>query len=426
MTLDELIRSVAPADHEIHKKPDPRDIKGTGFQLVRAGLLEYREPEYLVDNFLEADNLAMLFGEPAAGKSFVALDLAACIATGRAWKGRETQQGCVIYLAGEGHGGIARRLKAWQQHTGQQLDDAPMFISTIAAQFLDKKHIRDVGEKVRTIALAEMDPVLIIVDTLSRNLGPGDENSDMAEFVTAVDNLRREYAAAALIVHHSGHAAKDRGRGGSQLRAALDAEYRVHKNHGSPIVMIENTKMKDSTEPEPITLRLQEIELGTNKKGEPVTSAVLVKCDHATQADVATKKLSASKLLALNNFKQAAADLGKLNDDGKFAGLHVDDWRKSFYDASTADSEDGKKKAFQRARKDLVESGHMRVEGDIYHLAGQLGQLEESMIADQIKRRGDMAGFIAGETISLISQPLKPKGDKGTTAGQEGTCPVGM
>ena len=34
--------------------------------------------------------------------------------------------------------------------------------------------------------------------------------------------------------------------------------------------------------------------------------------------------------------------------------------------ASTADSTDGKRKAFQRARRDLVEAGALRVRDDIY------------------------------------------------------------
>ncbi len=41
-------------------------------------------------------------------------------------------------------------------------------------------------------------PVLIIIDTLHRNLGPGDENSaqDIAAYVKAADALRLRYGAA--------------------------------------------------------------------------------------------------------------------------------------------------------------------------------------------------------------------------------------
>ena len=425
MKLDEILRAVSPLDHEVHYRAPKFNIPQKGFHFLPVGELEYREPEFLLDGLIETDCLAMLFGDPAAGKSFVALDWAACISTGRAWKGRDTTSGTVIYLAGEGHNGIARRLAAWTRHTGQSLVGSPFHISTAAAQFLDEDHIRDVAEKVRAIAESEGDPCLIVIDTLSRNLGPGDENMDMAKFVQAVDELRQEYKCTVIIVHHSGHTAKDRGRGGSQLRAALDVEYRVTKPEGTPIVTIENSKMKDAAPPEPITLRLQDVEIGTSKKGEPVTSAVLVKCDPAEAKEATKKGLSGAKLAALQNFKEVAREFGKLDSDGKFAGLHVDDWREPFYAASTADSDAGKKKAFQRAKKVLVELGALKVENDIYFLAGQFADLEQSLIAEDIAKRGDNQDVTANEEKTDTSEPLTEDRDKGTTGGQSGTCPVG-
>jgi len=41
----------------------------------------------------------MIFGQPASGKSFLAVDLAASIATGRAFQGLKTQKGDVVYIA---------------------------------------------------------------------------------------------------------------------------------------------------------------------------------------------------------------------------------------------------------------------------------------------------------------------------------------
>lgn len=419
MKIEDIIRAVAPFGHEIHDRLPKHRIPRKGFHLVAVNQLEYREPEFLLDGLIETDCLAMLFGDPAAGKSFVALDWAACIATGRTWKGRNAAQGPVIYLAGEGHNGIARRLRAWVKNTGQSLDDAPFFLSTAAAQFLDETHACDVAEKVRAVAEAEGEPSLIVIDTLSRNLGPGDENSDMAEFVQAVDELRREYQCTALIVHHSGHAAKERGRGGSQLKAALDVEYRVSKPEGSPIVTLENSKMKDAPPPEPITLRLQEVELGTNKKGEPITSAVLVSCDPAQAKQAGNKRLTASLAAALHTFKTAARELGTLDSDGNFAGLHVEDWRQPFYDASTSDSADGKKKAFQRARDKLVEEGKLTVQRDIYHLSrSSHSELEIGLISKAIAKVRDKPKCDANQDKTVISESLNGQRDSGTEAGQ--------
>src|SRR4029079_9871616 len=51
------------------------------------------KPEWLVDGALPARSLILLFGDTGVGKSFLALDWAASIATGTAWHGRPVKQG---------------------------------------------------------------------------------------------------------------------------------------------------------------------------------------------------------------------------------------------------------------------------------------------------------------------------------------------
>ena len=62
--------------------------------------------------------LSVMYGAPGAGKSFVALDMALSISTGTPWQGIPTRQGKVLYIAGEGVGGLGKRLKAWEAHNG--------------------------------------------------------------------------------------------------------------------------------------------------------------------------------------------------------------------------------------------------------------------------------------------------------------------
>ena len=47
-------------------------------------------------------------------------------------------------------------------------------------------------------------------------------------------------------------------------------------------------------------------------------------------------------------------------------GVDLDEWRKEFYRKHTGDTPTAKQKAFQRARKDLVESKVMAVTDDVY------------------------------------------------------------
>lgn len=104
---------------------------------------------------------------------------------------------------------------------------------------------------VRAVAAEDITPQLVILDTLARCFGPGDENStqDMTRFVAACDEIRSRWRCAVLLIHHSGLSDKTRSRGSSALRAALDAEYRLERTDAS--LLLTATKMKDAEPPAP-------------------------------------------------------------------------------------------------------------------------------------------------------------------------------
>ena len=99
----------------------PSGEQSKGFEFVSAGELTAtpKPVSYLIDGLIETEALCLLFAPPSAGKSFVSISMAAAIATGKDWLGRGTRQGAVFYLAGEGHAGLARRLKAWEVNNDQ-------------------------------------------------------------------------------------------------------------------------------------------------------------------------------------------------------------------------------------------------------------------------------------------------------------------
>lgn len=334
------------------------------FDLVRASEMELAEPEFIVHRLLETSVLALAFGEPGCGKSFWAIDLVACLATGKAFHGRAVKRGVVVYIAGEGHNGLRRRLEAWQRHHGIGLDGAPLFISRRPAQFLDSASARAVADAVDEVVAAEGPPVLIVVDTLARNFGPGDENStaEMGAFVAAMDDLKARYpGCAVLIVHHSGHADKNRARGAMALKGALDAEFAVSKTGDA--ITLTSTKMKDAPEPPPMIFTLQSVEIGRTRAGEPITSAVLIEAEAAT---IRPARMSPALRRALDTFVAAKRRAGSADDPA--AGVSIEDWRAVFYEMSTADTPEAKRKDFERKRKALVENGDLAVTDNIYRL----------------------------------------------------------
>jgi AAA domain/Toprim domain len=197
---------------------------------VRELMTACAPPEFVIDGLLEESIAAGIVGPPESGKSLVAINMAACVATGKDFHGRAVKQGLVVYLAGEGQNGIKRRLQAIEHRYSLGLADAPLVVSKAPASFIDPAEVLRVQEAIRIAAAAFNQPLrLLIVDTVIRYLAPGDDNKaqDMAAYLAAVDTLRGE--ATAISCHHPGHADATRARGSSNWRAGLDAEFSIGK-----------------------------------------------------------------------------------------------------------------------------------------------------------------------------------------------------
>ena len=221
-------------------------------------LLHPRPLTFLIDELLEEKSLALLFAQPAMGKSFLALAWSCSVATGQPWLGREVSKGPVFYLAGEGHAGISRRLKAWELKTGVSLANAPLFVSKAPARLMEGESIAELAKEIEYLVQRHGKPSLIVVDTFARNMGSGDENSnaDIAKIMGNLDSLKALLDCAILLVHHTGHSDDGRARGGSALPAAMDSIFRMTgKKSGKNLVDLRlvHTKSKESSSPK--TLR---------------------------------------------------------------------------------------------------------------------------------------------------------------------------
>ncbi len=241
-------------------------------------LADLKPPVYLVHRYIEAGSLAMLFGEPGTGKSFAALDWACCIATGKSWNGFEVKQGPVFYIAGEGHNGIARRLRAWEHYHGHLLLDAPVYVSKVGAAMMDMTNVKAIQRAVKALAKKHGQPALIVIDTLHRNMGSGDENSaeDIAIVLHNIDRyIRNEFGSAVLLVHHSGLADKGRARGSSSILGAMDSAYALKNADG--LKLLTCTKQKEDEPPADLYFEKQIIDLSLVAGIEhPMSSLVLV------------------------------------------------------------------------------------------------------------------------------------------------------
>lgn len=343
-----------PNDLPVDKGPLHR-----GFRLLSLDemLATPRPPDWLVHGYLERHSLGMLFGASGSMKSFLALDIGLSVAAGVPWNGRSIQaRGPVVYLAGEGFHGLSRRIRAWMLYREIE-GPLPFFVSNQAVGFLDSA--KDFNTAVQELAAVHGKPHLVIVDTLARCFGAGDENStqDMSAFVASMDAMRAAYRCAVLLIHHSGLQNGERARGASALRAGLDVEYRLDVSGNARVLVC--TKAKDTEPPPDLALAPVEIDCGwiDPTTGESIKSIVLERCSRPRIESKALKGAARIAFAALQT-EAAAAEGGK---------VHEDIWRRAAYQAGvTTGGSDSKRKAFGRAVRDLLDAKRIATENDFY------------------------------------------------------------
>ncbi|QDP48609.1 MAG: hypothetical protein Unbinned4234contig1002_35 [Prokaryotic dsDNA virus sp.] len=289
----------------------PIDIRAFKFFHASEAISNATPPKWVIKGICEEDSLIGIFGPPKSGKSFITVDMACCVATGRTYHEKKTKEGLVLYLAGEGHRGLSRRLLGWEMVNGTELKDSKLHYSERGVQILDELD----AEMMRNEALTLVDtygeaPKLVVVDTLARNFGPGNENSteDMNRFVAQIDRyLREEFRCCVILVHHTGHHQLGRGRGSSVLPAALDWEYKVDKidNELSEdwSLNLEQTLVKDGKPLNPMRFEFQETEFHNllDEDGSPTTSGALITGIYVKPK--ATKELGKNQQVVLDAIK---------------------------------------------------------------------------------------------------------------------------
>jgi AAA domain-containing protein len=233
--------------------------------LTTRDLLRLPPPAWLVDHLIPERGVVGLYGHSGDGKSFIALDWAMHISEGMPWLGHAVKQAPVIYIAAEGGSGIQKRVRAWMRaHDKVDLPAMyflvhPLYVREegVVEAFLDSLNRELLGPD------EDIQPGLVVLDTLSRSFGNGEENSsaDMSHFVDKVTGLAAARSMSMLVVHHK-NATGSRERGHTAFRASLDAMFscEAEKNGDGKIIRItlKNDKQKDDMEAPPIYVQPKE------------------------------------------------------------------------------------------------------------------------------------------------------------------------
>lgn len=175
-----------------------------------------------------ARGLNIVYGPSGCYKSFYALDASLRIA--------QTQP--IIYVAGEGVGGLHRRVEAWCDHNK---------LSPGYSYFID--HAIDIRSKTSVDEFCTLaypvTPALVVFDTLARCIPGADENSarDMGLAVYGNDIIRQRLNTTCVWIHHANRA--ERGeRGSGAVRGAADNMIEIFPN-GDGSIRVTCSKSKD-------------------------------------------------------------------------------------------------------------------------------------------------------------------------------------
>ncbi|HJV28679.1 MAG TPA: AAA family ATPase [Aromatoleum sp.] len=308
--------------------------------------------------------LAALFGPSGSGKTFLGYDLGEVIERGGSWFGHKTQAAPVTFVVLEGAGGMSKRIQAHRLSrepaaTAPAIVDAPFSL-------LD---VRDVPELAAAIRNAGRAGGVVFIDTLNAAAPGADENSAeaMGRILAGVRALQAEVGGLVVLIHHPGKDVSKGMRGHSSLFAALDAVIEVTRDGDQRTWRV--AKSKDGQDGTAHPFRLVTVLLGTDPDGDPITSCV-VEPDDRPMLPRQSTKLTRAQRIAVQALREAAKTPQQIEGIACMTATE-DQWRPRAYELgiSSADSTDAKRKAFVRARDEIIDRGLVISENGNYRIA---------------------------------------------------------
>jgi hypothetical protein len=331
--------------------------------------------EEIVQGILGAGEFSLFVAKPGMGKSVLVGDIGMHIAAGRDWHGKKVKQGLVVFFAAERKKITERRVAAWGKKHG--VTNIPFVVVggklDLTTGLIDAKTL---GATIKGLEeKCGFECVLIILDTVTRTFGPGDQHQsrDMQRYVQSVDELHRATTAHIAAIHHSPWS-DDRGKGAIDLDGAIDVSFVVKVKGTGPakVFTLECTGANDGDDGPITSFRLESVKLGTDADGNVTTAPVVVQVETVKSFDGADLKGNAGK--AFDSFKLALAEHGLLSPEGArgfpdgVVTVSRDEWRDQFYADTRIKEpkveENTLRQRLLRARTELIEAGKVAATGE--------------------------------------------------------------
>ncbi|QPB20198.1 AAA family ATPase [Rhizobium sp. 007] len=324
--------------------------------------------EWLIDDAFGKGEFTTIYGKPGAGKSVIVTDMACHVAAGMPWHGKGVKQGFVVYVAAERKDLTKRRMRAFQIHHDLKGFVPLAVVGGRKINLLDSKVAEQLATEINEAASEKgLTPAWIIIDTLSRTFGGGNQNDsqDMAKFIQSCDQITHAVTGSphVTVIHHTGQADGSRGKGAIDLDASVDASFLV-KQLGNNCFEVECDGSNDLAEMK-VRFALESVVITTDKQGKDVPAPVVV----PMEGDDATgdkQELTKSEDSALNILHRQIEQRDGECSEQKWRQACYTEWKAGEVPPPTFEAQ---KKRFDRAKKGLDGKGQLTLRDGMYVLA---------------------------------------------------------
>ena len=362
---------------------------------------------WLIQDVIPEKSFVALYGPPASFKSFIAMDIAECIASGRDWLGKKINgTGPVLYIAGEGHGGIGARIAAIKQHH-KTPDSSQVYV--VRSQINLRSSVEDFTALI--VAIDELvqelgvDLRMIVIDTLARAFGGGNENSsdDMGAFIQATGKIQNRYKCSLMLLHHAGKDTTKGLRGHSSLLGAVDTQMEIMRFPETTKGLILMSKQKDGEDGqrygfEAITVDIDRSELGLENGSSLVIEASEVgdmKDSDAENKPEKSKPIGAKQKIAEKSLNVAIKTFGSIMDtpEGRKNTITLDQWKAEFTAMIGSDvSPKDLATYWGRAKDHVIKSGFGTIRNN--NVWANRKDVTTGFEADALLKAGKMAALV--------------------------------
>lgn len=222
--------------------------------------------DYIIEDLLWKEDLSALVGGSGSGKSFLAIDMAMHIATGKKWHGKTVKKCGVLYIVLEGHRGAANRFLAQVEKHITEFENEqqpPIAYTNLEINICDGTDTSRILKLIQEFKIQfEKDAQFIIIDTVAQSLG-GDENAFevMQAYLKNCKLITREVCAHVMVIHHHGKDVSRGPRGHSCFFAACDTIIEIKRD--GTVSSVEVSKQKDAEADFKTVFELEQIVLDT-------------------------------------------------------------------------------------------------------------------------------------------------------------------